>query len=321
MNNLMDDIDGLSPDKESELRSAIATAQQAYYGRMGDKYFPLLELLPKVETSHVRLDEAQLACECDPALSDDQKSELEKVLRQLSPWRKGPVDLLGVEIDSEWRSNLKWDRIVDSLPPLKNKRVFDIGAGNGYYLLRMATSEPWLALGIDPFVLYSCQFLAMQHYFKTPRIHMLPLSLEQFPMLPKFFDVVFCMGVLYHQKSPLDFLRTLREYLRPGGSLVLETLTVAGDGPWVLSPVERYAKMRNCFLIPTVSCLIGWLERSGFSDIRIIDQSMTTPAEQRTTSWMPLQSLSDFLDPQDSSKTVEGYPAPQRSIVTCKRMR
>ncbi|MEY8213807.1 MAG: DUF1698 domain-containing protein, partial [Colwellia sp.] len=26
------------------------------------------------------------------------------------------------------------------------------------------------------------------------------------------------------------------------------------------------------------------------------------------------QSLSDFLDPQDKNKTIEGYPAPQRAI-------
>ena len=38
----------------------------------------------------------------------------------------------------------------------------------------------------------------------------------------------------------------------------------------------------------------------------------TTSNEQRVTDWTFNKSLVDFLDPNDSSKTVEGYPAPLR---------
>ncbi|MCK5843119.1 MAG: DUF1698 domain-containing protein, partial [Victivallales bacterium] len=64
-------------------------------------------------------------------------ADLERVLKKLHPWRKGPFNLFGVEIDAEWRSNLKWNRLSDGISPLKGKLVLDLGCGNGYYGLRM----------------------------------------------------------------------------------------------------------------------------------------------------------------------------------------
>ncbi|MDP1785654.1 MAG: DUF1698 domain-containing protein, partial [Sulfuricurvum sp.] len=37
------------------------------------------------------------------------------------------------------------------------------------------------------------------------------------------------------------------------------------------------------------------------------------------TTWIESQSLEDFLDPDDSTKTVEGYPAPKRGYVRIKK--
>ena len=73
--------------------------------------------------------------------------------------------------------------------------------------------------------------------------------------------------------------------------------------------------MRNVWLLPTVAELTTWLQRSGFKDIDIIDQSTTTVDEQRSTEWMTFESLAQALDPDDPSKTVEGWPAPQRVVI------
>ncbi len=321
MNSLMDDIDGLSVELKRELAAAVALSQKAYQFGAGAEYYSAFQALPEISTTKTRLDLDQVSCECDTPLTSQQQVDLKKALMKLKPWRKGPFNLFGVEIDSEWQSNIKWNRFVDSLPSLEDKRILDIGAGNGYYLFRMAAHNPWLTLGIDPLASYGSQFLAMQRYLQVPRTHFLPLSLEQFPMLPDYFDVVFCMGVLYHRKSPFDFLNQLREYMRKDGHLVLETLTIDGEDDLVLSPAQRYAQMHNCFFLPTVPCLKNWMLRCGFEDVQVVDQSMTTTSEQRTTEWMPFKSLVDFLDPKDSTKTIEGYPAPQRSIVICKRRR
>ncbi len=37
------------------------------------------------------------------------------------------------------------------------------------------------------------------------------------------------------------------------------------------------------------------------------------------TPWVPYESLADFLEPRDRSKTIEGYPAPHTALVVVKK--
>ncbi|MBP8127345.1 MAG: DUF1698 domain-containing protein, partial [Aeromonadaceae bacterium] len=52
---------------------------------------------------------------------------------------------------------------------------------------------------------------------------------------------------------------------------------------------------------------------------RIVDQSVTTTDEQRKTAWMRNDSLAEFLDPSDSTLTIEGHPAPKRAVLIASR--
>ena len=237
------------------------------------------------------------------------------LLLSLSPWRKGPFDVGGVNIDSEWRSNRKWDRLADHIAPLEGRNVLDVGCGNGYYALRMRAAGARCVVGIDPTLLYVMQFLAIQHFVTDRQVHVLPLRLQELPASSRAFDTTFSMGVLYHQRSPVDHLRQLRNTLRPGGQLVLETIIMPGDESYACTPADRYARMRNVWLLPTSTELTTWLARSGYRDIDLIDASTTTTDEQRSTEWMTFESLAEALDPDDPSKTVEGWPAPRRAIV------
>lgn len=99
---------------------------------------------------------------------------------------------------------------------------------------------------------------------------------------------------------------------------MLETLVIEGDENAVLVPGERYAQMRNVYFIPSAQALVRWLEKCGFVDVRIVDYCVTTLEEQRRTSWMTTESLADFLDPNDRSKTCEGYPAPLRAVIVAR---
>ena len=146
-------------------------------------------------------------------------------------------------------------------------------------------------------------------------MHVLPLALEQLPAEMRVFDTVVSMGVLYHRRSPLDHLLELRGCLRSGGQLVLETLVVEGDAGRVLVPEGRYTRMRNVWFLPSCDALQRWLRRCGYVDVRLADVTRTTVAEQHSTGWMTFQSLADFLDPADPTRTVEGLPAPTRAIV------
>ena len=247
------------------------------------------------------------------ASSDAQRRAL---LLQLAPWRKGPFDVGGVHIDSEWRSDLKWQRVAGAIESLPGRRVLDVGCGNGYYALRMAEAGASAVLGIDPTLLYVMQFLAVTSNRIDLPVAVLPLRLQELPDACRAFDTTFSMGVLYHQRSPIEHLRQLRSTLRHGGQLVLETIFIPGEESFASTPADRYARMKNVWLLPTLAELATWLQRTGYRDIEIIDTAITTSEEQRSTEWMSFESLAEALDPRDPTRTVEGWPAPRRVVVT-----
>jgi len=233
---------------------------------------------------------------------------------ELHPWRKGPYNIFGNFIDTEWRSDWKWNRLKEHISALQNKKVLDVGCGNGYHCWRMLGEGAKSVIGVDPFMLSIFQFNAINHFVKNNSLWLLPIKMENFPEQTKFFDTVFSMGVLYHRRSPFDHLYELRDALHSKGELVLETLVIDGKLGEVLVPEERYAQMRNVWFIPSTLTLESWLKKSGFKNIRLVDVTPTTVEEQRKTEWMKFDSLNDFLSPSDSTKTIEGYPAPKRAI-------
>ncbi|MBG0758358.1 tRNA 5-methoxyuridine(34)/uridine 5-oxyacetic acid(34) synthase CmoB [Vibrio cidicii] len=245
--------------------------------------------------------------------------KLESLLRTFHPWRKGPYHVHGIHIDTEWRSDWKWDRVLPHISPLKNRSVLDVGCGNGYHMWRMLGEGARLCVGIDPSHLFLIQFEAIRKLMGgDQRAHLLPLGIEQLPKL-QAFDTVFSMGVLYHRRSPLDHLIQLKDQLVAGGELILETLVIEGDENAVLVPKERYAQMRNVYFFPSARALKVWLKLVGFEQVRIVDENVTSIGEQRSTDWMTHNSLPDYLDPNDASKTVEGYPAPRRAVLVAKK--
>ena len=273
-----------------------------------------LEALPEVERSDPALNEDVVRL--GRPLPDRARRALADTLQTLSPWRKGPFEVCGVAIDAEWRSHLKWNRVCHHIEPLAGRQVLDVGSGNGYYALRMAGAGARSVIGIDPTILYAVQFAALKRFAPTVPVQVLPLRLHELPPQPRVFDTTFSMGVLYHQRSPLDHLRQLRGTLRPGGQLVLETLFLPGEAAFAFTPPDRYARMKNVWLLPTIAELRTWLARSGYQAITVVDESQTTIDEQRRTDWMPFESLAEALDPAQPDRTVEGWPAPRRVVVT-----
>lgn len=276
----------------------------------------VLQRLPPIDTDRPVLDEPVLRAGGRETAA--QTDALRELLLELSPWRKGPFNVCGVDIDSEWRSDLKWSRVLPAISPLEGRLVLDVGCGNGYYALRMRGEGAAFVLGIDPTLLYLAQFRAMQRYFREPSVQVLPLRLTDLPRGHFAFDTAFSMGVLYHQREPLQHLQELHAVLRPGGELVLETLILPGDELRASTPPDRYARMRNVWLLPTLPQLLNWLADCGFSNSRVADVSVTTVAEQRPTEWMRFESLQQALDPDNPELTVEGWPRPRRAVLVSR---
>ncbi|MXP50907.1 tRNA 5-methoxyuridine(34)/uridine 5-oxyacetic acid(34) synthase CmoB [Pantoea sp. SoEX] len=278
------------------------------------EWFKSVEYLPLLEPKYLDL------LSCIKADNDEinhiQRQGIKNLLYNLMPWRKGPYSLYGIEIDSEWRSNWKWERLLQHISSLENKTVLDVGCGNGYYMWRMIAYNTNLVIGIDPSQLCLIQFEAIRKLLQNNRkLHILPLKLEQLPKL-KAFDTVFSMGLLYHQRCPIKHIFQLKNQLKSGGELVLETLVINNSfSKDRLIPKGRYAQMNNVYFIPSTNLLKKWLEKIDFVNIRIVSSVTTTYEEQRTTEWMLHRSLNSFINTNNVAKTVEGYPSPIRAII------
>lgn len=312
--------DFLASDLAALLPAAQAIVQQGLIEpEHGDwpRWQLALANLPKVSASTIDLNADSLQIGQAKDLSPAQAAQLETSLREFHPWRKGPFNFFGVHIDTEWRSDWKWQRVAPHLSDLQGRRVLDVGCGSGYHVWRMLGAGAKLVLGVEPVLLYNQQFLAARNYLGELPAYVLPATLEALPEKP-VFDSVFSMGILYHRISPLEHLKQLKALLRPKGELVLETLVIEGNENQVLLPQGRYAKMRNVWFLPSTATLIQWLQRLGFKDIRLVDVNQTSLEEQRSTDWMQFESLKDFLDPENTNLTLEGYPAPLRATIIAR---
>ncbi|MBN2235705.1 MAG: tRNA 5-methoxyuridine(34)/uridine 5-oxyacetic acid(34) synthase CmoB [Opitutales bacterium] len=275
--------------------------------------------LPVVGPCRVDLDSDWVRVVSDADRDPDLTGRIRDGLMALMPWRKGPFEVCGVRVDAEWRSCLKWNRVCPHLNPLKDRLVLDVGCGNGYYAMRMIGGGAQAVVGVEPYLRSVVQHQAVMRYAGPLPVHILPMAFEQMPQSLQLFDTVFSMGVLYHQRSPLGHIEALGQALKPGGELVLETLVVDGTVDTVLTPEDRYSKMRNVWFIPSALALERWLKRCGFRSVRIVDVTPTGFDEQRRTDWMPYESLEDFVDRQCPDRTVEGYPAPVRGVVIAEK--
>lgn len=290
-------------------------------GHHGDaaRWLGALATLPELEPRDYALgDTVRVGVRDD--LRDGQSVQLADALRALHPWRKGPFELFGTHIASEWRSDWKWARIRAALGEFDGFRVLDIGAGNGYFGWRMLEAGAAFVLGIDPAIVFNMQHRAVSKYLSSiaARNILLPLRFEEFPVGPRF-DAVFSMGVIYHRRDPCAHLARIHAQLEPGGRAIIETLVVGPAHAPGLQPDGRYARMRNVSIVPTIELLQVWLIEAGFDAPEVIHIARTTTDEQRSTDWMRFESLADALDPDDPERTVEGHPAPVRAVLIASR--
>jgi tRNA (mo5U34)-methyltransferase len=275
---------------------------------------------PYESVSHIRARTLDLAgdtvCIGSPGeLSDPDRKKVYDCMRSFMPWRKGPFQVFGIDIDAEWRSERKWKRVQRVLPDLTDKIIADIGCNNGYYMFRMAHHKPKLVFGFEPYLQHHFTFKTLNSFAGLDNLFSELLGVEHISLFKQCFDVVFLMGILYHRISPVEVLRDIYGALRPGGTLIVESQAIAGEEPYALFPEKKYAKVPGTYFVPTGMCVMNWLKRAGFRKIEIFDSHPMSNQEQRRTDWMVFESFDDFIDAENPSLTVEGYPAPMRVYV------
>jgi len=312
----MNDLYYLSPFKDRiDIDHLLDIKEQRTKNLLRDEeIIKMLDNLPSYET-----------VEFDPSMNDlniktNPPINIEDNARKLIPWKKGPFRLNDTLIDAEWKSELKWERLKDKIN-LKNKTVLDIGCNNGYFMFRGLEQDPRLILGIDPVARCYYQYQFIKHFIPNKPLYFELFGMEEVSYFREVFDCIFHMGIIYHHRNPIQQLRQIHSALKPNGELIIETIGIEGNGPVALFPEDRYARMRNVWFVPTLNCLKNWLQRTKFIDIEVLSTQWGLASEQRTTQWCPSghQSYKDFLDPNDSSKTIEGHPAPKRFCIKARK--
>ena len=278
-----------------------------------------LQNAQKIEKNNLKIDYGDWFSVGSRAdLNNLENETIIKTAKALIPWRKGPFKIFDLEIDSEWQSNLKYNLIRPHFN-LKDKVVADIGCNNGYYMFRMLEDNPKRLVGFDPSPLTLHQFEFINHFVKSDIVYEM-LGVEHLEYYNHKFDFIFMLGVLYHRADPVGTLKALNKGLNSKGEIIIDTFMIDGEDEICLTPNQRYSKIPNIYFIPTIPALKNWLVRAGFENIEVLATVVTTKDEQRATKWSFDESLEDFLDPNDSSKTVEGYPAPKRVYIKARKV-
>ncbi len=246
-----------------------------------------------------------------------ENSEVYAIAKSLMPWRKGPFKIDDIFIDTEWNSAIKYD-ILEPHFSAKDKIVGDIGCNNGYYLFRMLEQNAKELIGFDPGANFYLQFKFLNHFVKS-KIEFLPYGVEHLEYFKEKFDLLFCLGVIYHRTDPIAMLKSLKLALKKDGELIIDGIIIDDEREIALCPKDSYAKMSNVFFLPSKKTLQNWLEIAGFS-WEFLGERKTDLSEQRKTDWIYGQSLDSFLDPNNENLTIEGYPAPIRAYYKCRRV-
>ncbi|MFY4755019.1 tRNA 5-methoxyuridine(34)/uridine 5-oxyacetic acid(34) synthase CmoB [Campylobacter jejuni] len=245
------------------------------------------------------------------------KDEILAIVKELKPWRKGPFKIDNLFIDTEWQSFIKFNILKPFMDEISQKCVADIGCNNGYYMFKMLEFNPVNLIGFDPSIKYRLQFELINALAKTPIKYEL-LGVEDLPNYGLKFDVIFCLGVIYHRSDPIKMLKDLKAGLNKNGVVFLDTMYIKDEREIALVPNKTYSKIPNIYFVPSISALKNWCERAGFKEFEVLATKKTDENEQRKTEWIDSFSLENFLDPKDKNLTIEGYEAPKRVYIRIK---
>ncbi|MBT7543393.1 MAG: tRNA 5-methoxyuridine(34)/uridine 5-oxyacetic acid(34) synthase CmoB [Gammaproteobacteria bacterium] len=282
------------------------------------KWLDILDSLPDLNTDFLDVTSDSIEIGRTDEISNSQRTILKKKLLKLNPWRKGPFHLFGLHIDSEWRSEKKWNRIKNYLPNLMGKSIGDLGCSNGYYSYRLLNFNPKIIIGLDKTPLFIMQFLATKLYARNlQNIIILPTTAEDFVYKKFNFDLLLSMGILYHSKNSATHIEALNSLLKKNGTLFLETIISLTKDNLNITKGQTYAGMKNIGTIYTIDNLRKLMIENGFKNIECIDESFTNSSEQRSTEWMTGKSFKDFILP--NGKTIEGFLPVCRAIFIAQK--
>ena len=221
-------------------------------------------------------------------MREDRLDRLRAEIAALGPWFHN-IDLGGVTTAPEHFLGdypaVKWRRFAHAIPAdLSGCTVLDIGCNAGFYSIEMKRRGAGrvLAIDVDPDYLRQARFAAD---VVGADIEFAQSSVYDVGALGERFDVVLCLGLLYHLRHPLLALDLIREHvvrdlfvcqsMQRGDA---RELPLAEDYPFSESAIfeqpgyprllfveQRYAGDDTNWWIPNRACTAAMLRSAGFA--------------------------------------------------------
>jgi len=120
---------------------------------------------------------------------------------------------------------------------LHGQTVLEAGSGAGRFTEMLAETGATI-LSLDYSTAVESNFMNHGH---LPNLHLFQCDIFCIPLRPASFDKVLCLGVIQHTPDPLGAVRSLVQFLRPGGELVLDVyakrLTALLSWKYLLRPL------------------------------------------------------------------------------------
>jgi SAM-dependent methyltransferase len=181
--------------------------------------------------------------------------------------RFGPFTKEGVMKDNFLHIAGHWDAWGWWPQDMQGLRVADIGCLTGGLTMLVAHrgAEEVLAVDQIPEHLDQCSYLS--EVFGLKNVRTLTASLYDLPQMDVGkFDVVILSGVLYHLSDMLVGILVMRELLKVGGTLLMETAAV-GDDEHSYADFGRFAI--GMWWRPSTLCVKDMCEFMGMSEVEV----------------------------------------------------
>ena len=296
--------------------TASKRAKEKLLDARWESYRRALENSPDFLSDQYSFSEDCVTINKKEGISADDQQQLNSSLKEFCPWKKGPFSFFDIDIDSEWQSQIKWDRIKPAIGSLEGQVIADIGCHNGYFMYRMLPDAPKEVVGFEPVPKHWYNFHLINKYLPENPLAFELFGVEHLDLFPNTFDTIFCMGILYHHTDPMSLLRKMKLALKKKGRIIIDCQGIPGDSQTALIPQSRYAGAKGIWFLPTLAGLQNWIRRAGLRS-ETIWAGPLLPEEQRSTEWADIKSLKDFLN-DDMTQTIEGYPPPHRFYVIAR---
>jgi 2-polyprenyl-3-methyl-5-hydroxy-6-metoxy-1,4-benzoquinol methylase len=168
-----------------------------------------------------------------------------------------------------------FDSLRAELP--RGGRILEIGPKHGLDTRLLATLDPRELVTIDLAEKAGeiASWLAQVPVARHVEANVLHMGERERAELGRF-DLVWCLGVLYHNTEQMRLLRRLYELTADGGLVVVESSTtrsriLGGRNVVEVHWPETYRHVPTITHLPSRRAIASWLEMVGFTDVRIRD--------------------------------------------------